>query len=247
LSAEVTIRPFREEDDASEVRELFIIVNRLLSPMSIRDAFDAYIARSLNEEMDRVAAYYRERGGGFWVALREAKIVGMFGLERATPDAMELRRMYVDPSVRRSGIARLMLRFAEAECRRLNVRRLELSTSELQPAALELYRHTGYRLLREVVAEQASNKTLGGGIRRYHFEKDPLGQNGLAGVIRKLRRESSSRRMHEGEGGVMIPQRHALRPPNRRSARRLRARPHHRRRERSREFEGVAVDLTENP
>jgi putative acetyltransferase len=84
---------------------------------------------------------------------------------------MELRRMYVDPSVRRSGIARLMLRFAEAECRRLNVRRLELSTSELQPAALELYRHTGYRLLREVVAEQASNKTLGGGIRRYHFEK----------------------------------------------------------------------------
>jgi putative acetyltransferase len=155
LSAEVTIRPFREEDDASEVRELFIMVNRLLSPPSIRDAFEAYIARSLTEEMDRVAAYYRERGGGFWVALREAKLVGMFGLERATPDAMELRRMYVDPSARRSGIARLMLGFAEAECRRLNVRRLALSTSELQPAALELYRHAGYRLLREVVAEQA--------------------------------------------------------------------------------------------
>jgi GNAT superfamily N-acetyltransferase len=171
LIAEVTIRPFREEDDASEVRELFIIVNRLLSPPSIRDAFEAYIARSLTEEMDRVAAYYRERGGGFFVALREEKLVGMFGLERATPDTMELRRMYVDPSARRNGIARLMLRFAEAECRRLNVRRLALSTSELQPAALELYRHTGYRLLHEVVAEQASNKTLGGGIRRYYFEK----------------------------------------------------------------------------
>jgi putative acetyltransferase len=46
-----------------------------------------------------------------------------------------------------------------------------LSTSELQPAALELYRHAGYRLLNEAVAEQASNKTLGGGIRRYYFEK----------------------------------------------------------------------------
>jgi GNAT superfamily N-acetyltransferase len=169
LSAEVTIRPF-QEDDASEVRELFIVVNRLLSP-PMRDAFEAYIARSLREEMDRVAAYYGERGGGFWVARREQKLVGMFGLEPAAPDAMELRRMYVDPSARRSGIARLMLRFAEAECRRLNVRRLELSTSELQPAALELYRQAGYRLLREVVAEQASNKTLGGGIRRYHFEK----------------------------------------------------------------------------
>jgi hypothetical protein len=52
------------------------------------------------------------------------------------------------------------------------VRKLELSTSELQPAALELYRRTGYRQVREVVAEQTSNKTLGGGIRRYHFEKD---------------------------------------------------------------------------
>jgi len=171
LSAEVTIRPFQEEDDASEVRELFIIVNRLLSPPYMRDAFEAYIARSLTEEMDRVAAYYGERGGGFWVALREEKVVGMFGLEPAAPDAMELRRMYVDPSARRSGIGRLMLRFAEAECRRFNMRRLELSTSELQPAARELYRRAGYRLLHEVVAEQASNKTLGGGIRRYYFEK----------------------------------------------------------------------------
>jgi GNAT superfamily N-acetyltransferase len=171
LSAEVTIRPFHEEDDGSQVRELFIIVNRMLSPPSMRDAFETYIARSLTEEMDRVAAYYGERGGGFWVALREAKVVGMFGLEPAAPDAIELRRMYVAPSARRGGIARLMLRFAEAECRRLSVRRLELSTSELQPAALELYRQAGYRLLREVVAEQASNKTLGGGIRRSYFEK----------------------------------------------------------------------------
>src|ERR1700730_6782945 len=170
LSAEVTIQPFQEEN-ASQVRALFIVVNRLLSPPSMRDAFEAYIARSLTEEIDRVAAYYGERGGGFWVALREEKLVGMFGLERAAPDAMELRRMYVDPSARRSGIARLMLRFAEAECRRFNVRRLELSTSELQPAALELYRDAGYRLLHEVVAEQASNKTSGGGIRRYYLEK----------------------------------------------------------------------------
>jgi GNAT superfamily N-acetyltransferase len=170
VSAEVAIRPFREED-APQVRELFIIVNRLLSPPHMQDAFEAYVARSLTEEMDRVAAYYGERGGGFWVALGEKKVVGMFGLEPAAADAMELRRMYVDPSVRRSGIGRSMLRFAEAECRRLDIRKLELSTSELQPAALELYRHAGYRLLNEAVAEQASNKTLGGGLRRYYFEK----------------------------------------------------------------------------
>jgi len=79
--------------------------------------------------------------------------------------------MYVDPDARRGGIARTMLQYAEDECRRRNVPKLELSTSELQPAALELYRRAGYRLQQEVIAEQASNKTLGGGIRRYHFDK----------------------------------------------------------------------------
>jgi len=77
----------------------------------------------------------------------------------------------VAPSARRTGVATLMLRFAEDECRRLAVRKIELSTSELQPAAIELYRRAGYRLVREAVAVDASNKTIGGGIRRFYFEK----------------------------------------------------------------------------
>jgi hypothetical protein len=54
----------------------------------------------LAEEIDRIAAYYREHGGGFWVAIRGDRLVGTFGLERALPDAMELRRMYVDAATR---------------------------------------------------------------------------------------------------------------------------------------------------
>jgi hypothetical protein len=42
VDAEVTIRPFAEKD-AAQVRELFITVNRLLSPPDLRDAFEAYI------------------------------------------------------------------------------------------------------------------------------------------------------------------------------------------------------------
>lgn len=170
MSEETIIRPF-EDADATAVRQLFVAVNRLLSPPHMRESFEAYIARSLAEEIDRIGAYYGERGGGFWVAVRDGSVVGMFGLETAEVGALELRRMYVAPSARRAGIARSMLRFAEDECRRLKVQKLVLSTSELQPAALELYQRAGYRLVQEVVAEQASNKTLGGGIRRFHFEK----------------------------------------------------------------------------
>ena len=98
-------------------------------------------------------------------------MVDTFGLERASPDSMELRRMYVDPGARRHGIARHMVHFAEDECRRREISRLELSTSELQEAALALYRNAGYRLMREDLAQIRSNKTVGAGIRRFYFKK----------------------------------------------------------------------------
>ena len=170
MDAEIIIRPFAEHD-AAQVRELFITVNRLLSPPDLRDAFEAYIERALREEIDRIPAYYAERDGGFWVAVKGDKVVGTFGLERASNDAMELRRMYVHPSARRQGIARQMLQWAEDECRRRNVARLELSTAEIQQAAFALYRNAGYRLVREETVEALSNKTVGSGIRRYYLEK----------------------------------------------------------------------------
>jgi RimJ/RimL family protein N-acetyltransferase len=79
VSAKITIRPFAQED-AARVRALFIAVNRLLSPPDLRDAFEAYIERALREEIDRILAYYGERDGGFWVAVKDDKVVGTFGL-----------------------------------------------------------------------------------------------------------------------------------------------------------------------
>ena len=162
-------------------------MNQQLTPNGSEAAFETYIAHSLAEEMGRIAEYYGERGGGFWVALQAKKVVGMFGLERSSRAEMELRRMYLDPVARRGGIGRSMLRFAEAECRHLGARRLELSTSELQPAALELYRRAGYKLVREEIARKVSNRTVRGGIRRYYFMKE----------FDALRRRSAWRRCHE--------------------------------------------------
>jgi putative acetyltransferase len=166
----IIIRPFAAQH-ASQVRDLFIVINRSLAPPHMREAFDAYIARSLTEEIDRIIPYYGERNGGFWVALDKNSVVGMFGLEQLAPGTMELRRMYVDPAAQRRGIARQMLHHAEAECRRRAARNLALSTSEVQQAALALYRGEGYTLTREETAVDPSNKTVGSGIRRYYFEK----------------------------------------------------------------------------
>jgi GNAT superfamily N-acetyltransferase len=170
MSVQLEIRAFRPAD-AAQVRDLFIRVNRLLAPPEMKDTFEGYIASSLRDEIDRIEEYYSEREGGFWVAVEGGRIIGMFGLEPSSASAMELRRMYVDPDARRRGIARAMLRYAEDECRRRNRPTMDLSTSELQSDALSLYRSAGYELVREEIASSASNKTIGGGIRRYHFTK----------------------------------------------------------------------------
>ena len=60
---------------------------------------------------------------------------------------------------------------AEAFCRDCGYRRLVLSTSELQVAAARLYESSGYRLVREEQAAQASHKSVGAGLTRYHYEK----------------------------------------------------------------------------
>ena len=131
MTGEIAIREFAPKD-AVQVRDLFIRVNRLLSPPEMKDAFEAYITTSLKEEVDRITNYYGDKNGGFWVAVDGGKLVGIFGLEPSSATAMELRRMYVDPDARRRGVARKMLQFAEAECRRRDRPTMDLSTSELQ-------------------------------------------------------------------------------------------------------------------
>jgi hypothetical protein len=64
LGSEITIRQFAD-DDAPHVRELFIVVNWLLSPPDLRAAFEVYIEQALVEEIDRIPAYYGEKDGGF--------------------------------------------------------------------------------------------------------------------------------------------------------------------------------------
>lgn len=164
------IRPFADSD-APAVRDLFIRVNRHLAPYLMFEAFEAYIARSLKEEIDHIPEYYGKRNGLFFVADFADRVVGMYGLESVCRDAMELRRMYVDPSARGHGIGRSLLAHAEKKARALNKARLILSTSELQTAALSLYRAASYIQIREEVSKGQSNKELGGGLRRFHFEK----------------------------------------------------------------------------
>jgi putative acetyltransferase len=160
------VRPYRSSDQ-SAVIALFRAFMQELTPPALRTEFDAYVERAIGEELSRIEDYY---GEGFWVAETDG-VIGMVGIERHAQDSAELRRMAVQSAHRRKGVGRALLATAEAFCRNAGYRKMVLSTSELQTAAMRLYEAAGYRLVREETAVRGSHKTVGAGLKRYHYEK----------------------------------------------------------------------------
>jgi putative acetyltransferase len=166
----VNIRGY-EPPDRAAVIALFRSFVRELAPAPLAAQFELYIETAIRDELGRIEHYYlARRDQGFWVA-DENGVVGMVGIERHADDAAEVRRMAVERAHRRRGFARELLARAEGFCRGAGYRRIVLSTSELQSAAMRLYETSGYRLVREERDARASHKSPGAGLTRYHYEK----------------------------------------------------------------------------
>jgi putative acetyltransferase len=80
----------------------------------------------------------------FLVARRDGRAVACGGLRPLDATTAELKRMYVEPASRGSGVATLLLWALEARARELGVERMLLETGTLQPEALRFYLREGY-------------------------------------------------------------------------------------------------------
>lgn len=139
------IRPFDRTYEAG-VRDLLVRCLREIAPPSVQAQLEAYIARALDGDYRDIAEHYRPgRGRGFWLALSpDGDLMGTFALLPSGEDVAELRRMYVGAGFRRRGVARAMLARAEVLCADWSFRKLFLTTSSLNKAAIELYRTAGF-------------------------------------------------------------------------------------------------------
>ncbi|WP_170479982.1 GNAT family N-acetyltransferase [Ruegeria arenilitoris] len=171
MVAQIVIRGF-EKGDIDDVRSIFIEANRDIAPNDMADAFEDYIVISLQKEFDDIEGYYSDRNGGFFVAELSDRVIGMYGLETVRDGVAELRRMYLRLDSRGMGLGKKLFDHSIRTARSMGFTKLLLSTSELQLPALNLYRSYGLRETKTETAEKQSNKTIGGGIIRYHFEAD---------------------------------------------------------------------------
>lgn len=74
----------------------------------------------------------------------EGTAVGCGGLRPLGPGAGEIKRMYVEPSARGTGVATALLRALEDHARELGIPRLLLETGTGQPDAMRFYQREGY-------------------------------------------------------------------------------------------------------
>ena len=83
--------------------------------------------------------------GMFVVAYLDDLAVGCGAVRRIDDGTAELKRMYVDPSVRGRGIGRALVEALESEARQLRVTRVVLETGTRLARAIRLYESMGYK------------------------------------------------------------------------------------------------------
>lgn len=81
------------------------------------------------------------------VVYEDTKAVGCGAIKEQAPDAMEVKRMYVLPESRKSGIATQVLTELEQWAHELGYPKCVLETGKRQPEAIELYKKNGYRII----------------------------------------------------------------------------------------------------
>ncbi|WP_217281296.1 GNAT family N-acetyltransferase [Kibdelosporangium persicum] len=81
----------------------------------------------------------------FLVAVSDGKAVGCGALRQLDSGSAEIKRMYVVPQMRGTGVATSLLRALEAAAVERGWHTVRLETGTAQPDALRFYRREGYR------------------------------------------------------------------------------------------------------
>jgi len=113
----------------------------------------AYVNHSWKDDLANINDVYQLKGGRFWCAVYEPNpetktFVGTIALEckNSKEGIYELRRCTVSEHFRRYGIGRMLCEHLIKEARTLNGKKIILSTSSYQMAAICLYQTLGWKI-----------------------------------------------------------------------------------------------------
>ena len=93
-----------------------------------------------------VETFYWQSQGAFWVVVDGAELVGTVGYHpiQRGPQAAEIRKMYLLPSVRGRGLGRYLLQLVEQAIQTAGYRQIWVETASVLKEAVCLYERAGY-------------------------------------------------------------------------------------------------------
>ncbi|WIV55629.1 GNAT family N-acetyltransferase [Amycolatopsis nalaikhensis] len=86
-----------------------------------------------------------DRGSRYLLARDGERAIGCCAVEPVAPGLYELKRMFVAPGVRGTGVSSALVAESERLARRQGGVRMRLETGVRQPAAMRLYERAGFR------------------------------------------------------------------------------------------------------
>jgi putative acetyltransferase len=114
------------------------LVRELDADLKIRDGEDHSFYSQFNK-IDKIRHAI--------VAFDNKEPIGCGAIKELSNDSMEVKRMYVPPSKRGTGIATSILKELENWASELKYTKCLLETGKKQPEAIELYKKNGYRII----------------------------------------------------------------------------------------------------
>lgn len=132
----VQITTAGSDDDLQQVRDLFIEYQRWLNVDLCFQGFE--------EELRSLPGSYAPPGGRLLLAKADGGVAGCVGLRSIDEEVCEMKRLYVRPPFRGTGLGRRLAEAVIAHAQQRGYRRMRLDTLPSMKKAIALYRRLGF-------------------------------------------------------------------------------------------------------
>jgi carbonic anhydrase len=134
---QTVIKPARSATELNRIRELFRIYANWLKVDLCFQGFE--------QELAGLPGKYQEPEGGLWLAWAGSEAVACVGLRPLEKGDCEMKRLWVDPAYRGSGLGRRLAVVTVDAARAAGHKRMFLDSFHWLTAAIALYRDLGFR------------------------------------------------------------------------------------------------------